>query len=354
MSSFACEVVRVKIEKHPDPEVNKIELVKVGGYTSIATIGKFKTGDLAVYIPEAAIVPLKILEELSLVGRLAGSEKNRVKAIKLRGVVSQGLVYPADPSWAEGTDVSEILGVKKWEPPIPAGMKGEVMNSKIKCAFDLENIKKFPDTFNYSDNVYFTEKLHGTCQIVGWVKPELATEDMFDGCVVVGSKGLSKQGLFFKDNEANKNNLYVRTAKKFDLISKIQRMQKSVSLSSFSNFFLLGETFGKGVQDLTYGCAEPEYRAFGIMVGENLLDFEHFLRICEEFNIPTVPVLYYGPYSHEEMIKHTSGKNTLSLDHIREGIVVVESHSKYNEKPRILKSVSDDYLFRGGNPTELT
>jgi len=354
MSSFECLVVKVVVEKHPDPEVTKIELVKIGGYVSIAPIGVFKTNDLAVYIPEASIVPENILIELNLVGRLHGSDKNRVKAIKLRGVVSQGLVLQSKEGWVEGQDVSDLLGITKYEPPIPVAMAGEVFNSGLPTKFDLENYKKFPDTFAETDTVFFTEKLHGTCTIIGFVSDKYKSSETFDEKVLIGSKGLSKQGLFFKDNERNQGNLYVRTAKKYDLINKIKQLSANPMFAKADAFYLLGETFGKGVQDLNYGFAEPEFRAFGLMIGNTLIDYVDFFELCKEFDIPTVPILYHGPFSTSELEKHTNGKDTFSNSHTREGVVVVDAAETLGFGVRMVKSISDAYLFRGGNATELT
>lgn len=98
MSTFECPVVRVAIEPHPNADA--IELARVGGYLAIVKKGQFKDGDLAVYIPEQAVLPewlLKLLgfwDDLNGKGTLSGSAGSRVRAIKLRGVLSQGLLIP--------------------------------------------------------------------------------------------------------------------------------------------------------------------------------------------------------------------------------------------------------------------
>ena len=92
MSSFAVQVLQLTILPHENADV--LELAKIGDYLSVVKKGEFKTGQLGVYIPEAALVPDDILESMGLVGKLAGSSHNRVKAARLRGILSQGLVYP--------------------------------------------------------------------------------------------------------------------------------------------------------------------------------------------------------------------------------------------------------------------
>jgi RNA ligase (TIGR02306 family) len=95
---------------------------------------------------------------------------------------------------------------------------------------------------------------------------------------------------------------------------------------------------------------ELTYRAFGIKVGESWLDFPEFLKVCEELDIPTVPVLYRGPYSKEALLEYTDGKETVSgkASHIREGIVVYPITERGDRRIGrvVLKSVSGDYLTR--------
>lgn len=98
MSTLKCEVVRVTIQEHPNADA--LEIAQVRGYQSIVRKGQFETGDLAVYIPEQAIVPEWLLRRLNLwdddkgKGKLAGSNGDRVKAQKIRGVLSQGILLP--------------------------------------------------------------------------------------------------------------------------------------------------------------------------------------------------------------------------------------------------------------------
>lgn len=182
MSTFTCEVVRVKIINHPNAD--KLEIAMIGDYQSIVKKEQFEDGDLAVYIPEQAIVPQWMLEDMSMwnaergKGELNGALGNRVKAIKLRGVVSQGLVYGGlqarddelsvmgesdAASFKEGDDVAEFLGITKYEPAIPSHMMGRVVGVDLAAThkYDFDNLKKMPDLFEDGENVVITEKIHG-------------------------------------------------------------------------------------------------------------------------------------------------------------------------------------------------
>lgn len=102
MSTFEAKVYKLRIEEHPNADA--LELAVVGDYRSIVRKGEFKTGDLGVYIPTNAVVPIWLLKRLGLwdedraKGKLAGKDGNRVKEIRLRGILSEGLVYPVDRS----------------------------------------------------------------------------------------------------------------------------------------------------------------------------------------------------------------------------------------------------------------
>jgi len=328
--------------------------------------GEFKTGQLGVYIPEAALVPDDILESMGLVGKLAGSSHNRVKAARLRGILSQGLVYPVRSGLVTrkdktlcvkiGDDVSEFLGITKYDPPIPTALAGEVFNAyghTIK--YDIENIKRFPEIIKDGEEVVFTEKIHGTFCIMG-ISPELNHLDTLNGNVIVSSKGMSAQGLALKFNDTNKNNTYIRAF--HSVASKTPEFYRDVMECTNGAIYMLGEVFGKGIQDLGYGVNTPEFRLFDIYVGlpnqGRYLDYDEKKAFAKKFGINMVPELYRGPFSKKVMLEYTSG-NTLVGDvkQIREGLVVtpVKERAELGLGRVILKSVSDDYLLRK-NATE--
>ena len=375
MAEFEAKVYRLTIEPHPNAD--RLELAVVGDYRSIVPKGEFKTGDLGVYIPEASICPDWLIAEMGLEGKLAGKQKNRVKAVKLRGVLSQGLVYPVlemsvngEPRYSvcgegannpasmndnidveESTVVTEFLGITKYEPPIPVHMAGEVYNAHGHTPkYDIENYKRYPDVLQDGEEVYFTEKIHGTWCCFGY-------HPKFDAPIVT-SKGLSGKGLAFKFNDANMNNLYIRAL--FDTMEGgkkdniVQRMINGIG--SGRPFYILGEIFGQGVQDLQYGAAKPSFRVFDIYIGHPgqgaYLDAMELATICNELEVELVPLLYVGPFSKEVMLEYTDGKETVSGEgtNIREGIVIkpVIERSDVELGRVVLKSVSEAYLLRKG------
>lgn len=351
MAEFKVLVERLVIEEHPNAD--RLELARVGDYQSIVLKDQFETGALAAYIPEAALVPEEILEELGLKGRLAGSQANRVKAIRLRGVLSQGIVYPAKEGWREGDDVTDILGITKYEPPVPTSMNGEVYGAGYeRCLkYDIENFKRYPDVLLHDEEVVFTEKLHGTWCQLGVLPESLASEH---GRLVVTSKGLGSKGLaFIPDAEENAHNLYLRVARALEIEQRIGEREDPI--------FVLGEVFGSGVQDLSYGASAGQddtlgFRVFDVYQGSpgqgRYLNDDELETFCKAHELERVPVLYRGPFSREKMHEWTDGEESVSGEglHIREGIVIRPVIERRDDRiGRVqLKSVSEHYLLRKG------
>lgn len=363
MSNFAVTINSVRIEEHPNADA--LQIARIGDYASIVRRNQFANGDLVAYIPEGAILPVDLIAELGLTGKLAGPDANRVKAVKLRGVLSQGLCLAAREGWRLGDDVTSLLNITKYDPPVPAGFQGELQNvgSGRVIKYDIENFKRFPDVFEAGEMVVMTEKCHGTFALFG----VLGTDNRMVGAtipeerLIISSKGVAGRGLAFKPaSEANANNLYVRTALQLNLLSAVE---KAFGLER--DVYIMGEIFGPGVQDLAYGLSKPQFRIFDIYVGTP--GAGHFLNdseldvACNNLGINRVPVLYRGPFSREVMDTYTNGKETVSGKgmHTREGVVIrsaVERQLYSHDLPcwgRVqLKSVSEDYLLRRGNTTE--
>ena len=395
MSTFDCKVVPITILPHPNAE--KLELAQVADYRCVVGKDLYKTGDLVAYIPEAAVIAEDQLQffgywnEAEGKGLLAGSKGDRVKAVKLRGEVSQGLVFPVnkiamylgqpDREFSIGDDVAPLLGITKYEPPIPVGMAGEVYNagSWLTVDYDIENLKKYPDVLQEGEEVIFTEKLHGTSFQIGLLPatPKFFHEDHFkvnhptygEGYFFIASKGLGAQGLCFKDNESNKNNVYVRAARQFGLFEKLlkyrfEAIEANGALKYEIPVILQGEVYG-AVQDLTYGAKQGEifFRAFDICYGERMVreyaDEKDFQIAIDVMGIERCPVLYVGPYSKEKILELTHHtKSVVCPTQISEGGVV--KPTKERRDPSIptmrgrviLKSINEDYLLRKGNATE--
>src|SRR5690349_23868429 len=126
MSEFYIEIVEIKeIKAHPNADL--LEIAKAYDYPVVVKKGQFSLGDLAVYVCVDAEVPDK--DPWKFLGN-----NRRIRAKKLRGIYSQGLLMPLSdfPEFSgmampflPGTQVHELLGITKWEPQIPLTMRGE-------------------------------------------------------------------------------------------------------------------------------------------------------------------------------------------------------------------------------------
>lgn len=380
MSEFTCEVMKIdEVYKHP--EADRLSIVKVRGYNCISNLNedgtpRYKAGDLAVYIPEGAVMPEWLLQKMDFwkdgKGMLAGSKGNRVKAIKLRGIVSQGILYPVAQrdcnvgfihaangdavQVGTGDNCAEDLGIIKYEPVIPASMAGEVFNigRENTLNFDIENIQKYPNIFADGEEVVFTEKLHGTFCAFAYGS-NLNEADAVEGKFFAFSKGLGAQGLVFKNNEKNANNVYQRA-----LLQYMPQMKSLISQDRGGpgdyTIFVLGELYGAGIQDLVYdGAGEVKFRFFSAVVkgaGVSVFLNEDELKTISEY-FERVPVLYRGPFSMAKVNEFKDGNTTLGTN-IREGLVITPVvERRCDEFGRVaLKAISAAYLLRKGNTTE--
>ncbi len=398
MSKFEVLVEDVQ-EVIEHPNADRLSLVRINGFFVVTNkledgSPRYKVGDLVAYIPEGSVIPEWLLKEMDFwdhdkgIGRLNGSKGNRVKAMKLRGIVSQGVMYPlcgmdytgadGQPAHARkyikgedgfvhnaplGSDVADILGVTKYEPPIPSSMSGDVFSHSYDLIhkFDIENAQRYQNVFSHNDIVNITEKLHGT--FTGLIFTIEKREDFleyFTGNGVVYctaySKGLGAKGLCFKATDENlEKNIYMRSLKQF-LDSRTYEQLEVLyeEVKCVGTFLILGETFGQGIQDLGYST-KPKFLAFDTITAGTVDRYHVFKQTAKDLGLDRVPLLYQGPYSGVDLESLRDGKSSIDGTTLKEGIVIRDD---LNEDTgfigrKMLKMVSPDYLTRKGNVTEL-
>ena len=126
----------------PILNADAIERMRILGWWVVVKKGEFRPGDKVVYCEIDSLLPerpeFEFLRASSF--KLAQTDASgatvlpagfHIKTVKLRRQVSQGICFPLSilPEGAtldEGADVTEQLGVRKWEPPVPVGMGGRV------------------------------------------------------------------------------------------------------------------------------------------------------------------------------------------------------------------------------------
>ncbi len=364
MSSLYIKICQIeKIIEHPN--ANKLEICKLKNldWTCIVQKDSFKTRDLCLYIPIDSILSEELENKIFGKDSKIKLEKRRVRSIKLRKVISQGLVVKPETvgifDYKEGQDFTKELGITKYEPveklPNIYGtchkIKKKFNNQNFFKYTDIENIKNYPKVFKDGEQVCVTEKLHGTSIRLGWVKNEIDSLwkkiKKFLGfwkeySFLVGSRNVQ---IYYKNKEGcyYDSNIYTRTAEKY----------KNILLKGE---ILYGEIVGKNIQaNYSYGCKEGEtqFYAYDIMKDGKWLDPNDFNNLCYLRNIPKVPLLYNGPFSKEVVEKYTIGPSVLCPNEqpIREGCVIKSNPERQNPfiGRTILKSINPEYLLLKDN-----
>jgi RNA ligase (TIGR02306 family) len=321
LSEFHVPVVRLcEITKHPNAD--SLSVTKVFDYPVVIRSDTFQTGDLAVYVPVDAVVPFDDPRWDFLQGH------HRIKAKRLRGIFSMGLLTDADPSWEEGQQVGDLLGITKYEPPVQyAGGQAERDPGFIPVYTDMEGLRRYPDILQEGEEVVITEKLHGANARFVYYQDRLW----------VGSHTQIKR--------QDPNSPWWKAAEKLNLGEVLQEVPGLV---------FYGEVFGN-VQDLKYGMPQGIdlrfFDAFSISEGK-YLDWVTFEGVTAALGLPVVPILYRGPWGkHKALLDLAEGGTFItSGDHMREGFVVKPVRERWTEETGrvILKLVGEGYLLRKG------
>lgn len=329
-SDFKVTVVIIDdILNHPNAD--RLEVALVGGWNCVVRKGEFKKGDAAIYFPIDSV--LREDTEVRIFGpnSKVSLHNHRVKTIKLRGAISQGLlvplsVFPLFNSSMVGVDLTEIIGVKKYEPKAPSFQKQCSPAAKKYIHPDFAtytkwgNINNLTGLFQPDDIVIVTEKLHGTNARFGWLpyKPKNFFQKIlkFFGLMpkwefVFGSHNVQISNKMLNTKGVN---VYADMVNKYDLMNKIPK-----------GIVVYGEIYGDGIQkNFSYGLkTERELRIFDIQCEGKYLSWDKFLIANDWINLPVVPVLYKGPFSHLILNRVINGPSRLCDEQkTKEGVVV--------------------------------
>jgi RNA ligase (TIGR02306 family) len=339
MSDFAVRVVPVSLETHPNAD--RLSIAKVLGWTCVTGTAGWEDTDRGAYLPIDSVIPEDKIEEWGLVGKLSGGNKNRVKTVRLRGVLSQGLLIPVYRSIEIGTDLTEVWGITKYEPPVPVFMGGGSQHVAKAwpsglAKYDIERIENFPDLLKVGEQVVATEKLEGTN----------VAFDLRDGVFSVCSRNTA----YSTDEEANQSNLYVKMALQLGVEERLRyaaTLVKEAINWDFRSITLRGEIIGPGIQGNIYDLKEHQFRAFDIEVDDRPWSYNSFSMSCPFFGVEPAPVLYRGPFP-EDFRAVSYGPSAYNVSRLREGAVwkPVTERSDLAIGRVILKAVDPEYLLK--------
>ena len=341
----------------PIEGADAIECAVVGGWTVVTKKGEYAAGDLAVYCEIDSFIPTAIAPYLTKPGHYAktfeGVEGERLRTVKLRGQLSQGLLIPLSVAFEkfedskfdegqelsefffEGNDVSELLGIVKYEAPVPAELAGEVkgMFPSVIPKTDQErvqNLKVELAEWLTNDELHWevTEKLEGSSMTVY----------MRDGEVGVCSRNL--------DLKPNADNSLWRAANKYNLPAKLVGIGRNIAIQ--------GEIVGNGIQGNIYQMRDQDflvYDIYDIDAGRYFTPGERKAFVAEH-GLNHCPVLAYsarltdtlGLTNMEQILKFAEGKSVMGMIGCeREGLVF-----KCHEKQVSFKAISNKYLLKHG------
>lgn len=165
ISEHTAEVVEVG-ELIPHPNADNLSIVLIGDFQCIVRTNDWQCGDLAIYIEPDSIVPET--KEFEFLG-----EHRRIKARKLRGEWSVGLLIPAPEGAKVGDDYMKQLGITHYDPPVKGDFNTGGENVKpprisehstaglFTPVYDVLNFRKYSERFQAGEEVIVTEKIHG-------------------------------------------------------------------------------------------------------------------------------------------------------------------------------------------------
>jgi len=319
VSEFHVNVVRLgKIEKHQNADT--LSVVNVyGGYPCIVRTGEFNEGDLAVYVPVDAVVPDDD-------PRFAFLDRHwRIRAKRLRGVFSMGLLVKPDPAWTDGQDVAKAMRIIKYEPPLsPMSGAGCEHDPGHMPHYDMDGLRRYPNILQDGEDVVLHEKIHGYNARFLWTDDRLY---------------VASHTTYKKEDDKN---LWWVVAKRYHLAEK---------LITVPGIGIYGEVYGQ-VQNMKYGVPKNDpYRLaiFDVLdiKTKKFLDYEESIRVVRELGLPFVPLLYRGPWSRE-CWQYADGESTMpGANHTRDGFVVKPTVERFNpEVGRVIfKLKAEKYLL---------
>jgi RNA ligase (TIGR02306 family) len=333
---------------YPIPDADAIEVAVVGGWKVVIKKGEFKAGDLAVYCEIDSWIPNELAPFLSKGSEpreYNGVKGERLRTVKLRGQVSQGLLLPItvmNPRMAElgehldnaeGFDCSEWLNIQKWEAPIPAQLAGEARGV-------------FPGFVPKTDQ----ERVQNlAAELAAWMSEDARWEvtEKLDGSsmtvyVFDEDDGVCSRNLNLRETEGN--SLW-KTARRNDLIGKVR--------STGRNLALQGELIGEGIQGNPYKIRGQEFYLFDIYD----IDQGRYLRpterqeLAKSLDIRHVPVLTaraeledtLGITTMEQLLKFAEGLSVMGdiTGPEREGLVFKHTDSEVS-----FKAISNKFLLK--------
>lgn len=272
------------LDIHGIPDADKIEVATVRGWHCVIKKGEFKPGDLVIYCEVDSWIPVDIAPFLCADGikEYLGIKGAKLKTKKMRGQISQGLILPVTmlKSVEEGADVTEELGIIKWEPPIPASLSGQIKSTfpSIISKTDEERVQNIIGIIDEirGVEVYWAVKMDGTS----------ATFVNYSDDHHVCSRNMS-----LKETEGN---TYWEMYHKYNI--------KNI-LDSNPDYAIQGEICGEGIQKNRMGLKGHHLYVFNIVniKTRKILGLESMKEFCARNALIHVPIFKTETFNYNSV-----------------------------------------------------
>lgn len=308
---------------------DRLNIYVVDGWKVIDGKGRYQVGDAVIYCEIDSFLPIKEEFEFlrkSSFKRMGALEGFRLKTIRLRGELSQGLllpisVLPEDFVWEYyGVEVTELLGIVKYERPIPASLSGVVKGDfpGFIRKTDEERIQNMEYDELKQHTYIVTEKLDGS----SWT-----------AYVNNGEVGVCSRNLELLEDE--KNSLW-RMVHEYDLKEKLKSLNRNIALQ--------GELIGLKIQGNPYKLNKVDVRIFKMwdIDAHEYLNVDEMIELSSQLGLETVPILEKGfrlPDTMDEALSYADDLSKLYATN-REGVVLYAE----NDRNIHFKIISNKFL----------
>jgi RNA ligase (TIGR02306 family) len=338
-----ARIVRID-EVNPIPDADAIEVATVGGWKVVVKKNEYKAGELAVYFEIDSWIPHHLAPFLTKSGQYPkvynGVEGQRLRTIKLRGQLSQGLLMPIGILMdvlslgdfirlTEGEEVSEELNIQKWEAPISAQLAGISKGSfpsfiRKTDQERIQNLKREYAEWQEEGLVWeMTEKLDGSSMTV-FVNEE--------------ESGVCSRNLNLKESEEN---AFWKVAIRENLIDKIKSTGKNIALQ--------GELVGPGIQGNNYNLSDIEFYLFDIydIDKQEYYTPEQRWMLVLQLGLKHAPILSHeinfkeNQWTIEKVLINAEFKSYLNKQTEAEGVVFKSLDGKHS-----FKAISNKFLLK--------
>lgn len=354
MATFKVEKLNI-ISIWDHPNADKLALSKVNGIDLQFAITKdsYNVGDEVIYFPIDSILPDNLISHLGLTGKLAGTNRNRIKTIRLRGEISQGFVCHSNlisdyiknnnidiiyDDIRNDIDYTSTLGIIKYEPPeIPC------QNGILKplpdgvAVFDIEGVERFSNIVDLLMDIpcMITEKIEGS----NWGITINPDNEIF----------INQRNYSIEESEG-KEHMFWKCARRDGFIELIAAIKRETKASQVT---LRGEFIGPGVQGNYYNLKNHKVLLYAVEIDHKYWDMSSvFSRIDPKLLVPILGNnITLKEWLNNKTITEASTGTSSLIDKLREGIVITPMREMYDNNIGriILKKRSPEYLEKTGN-----